>query len=211
MPAAVFFMPISHWTRGKNMSKKSEPTYAQQFKSVFQSLCQRHGNRKVWDDFILMFACTISNAVYKITFGQRIEMYMRVCKEYSSDELDMMTQLCGFTILALEENQEQDFLGDLFTSMNLFNARKGQIFTPYPIAKLMATLTNGNLSEQIKEKGFVSVNDPACGAGVMLIAFANVARKQGVNYQRDIVFVAQDIDFTVALMCYVQLALIGCV
>lgn len=44
----------------------------------------------------------------------------------------------------------------------------------------------------------------------MLIAFVNVARAQGVDYQRDIIFVAQDIDFKVAMMCYVQLSLLGC-
>jgi type I restriction-modification system DNA methylase subunit len=112
--------------------------------------------------------------------------------------------------LALEENPEQDFLGELFTVLNLFNARKGQVFTPYPIAKLMALSSCGNLAALIAEKGFISVNDPCCGAGALLIAFANAAREQGINYQRDIVFVAQDIDFTVAMMAYIQMALLGC-
>jgi hypothetical protein len=112
--------------------------------------------------------------------------------------------------LALEENPDQDFLGELFTILNLFNARKGQIFTPYPIAKLMALSPCGNLAALIAEKGFISVNDPCCGAGVMLIAFANVAREQGMNYQHDIIFVGQDIDFTVVMMGYIQLSLLGC-
>lgn len=44
----------------------------------------------------------------------------------------------------------------------------------------------------------------------MLIAFANVAREHKLNYQRDVLFVAQDIDQTAALMCYIQLSLLGC-
>jgi hypothetical protein len=54
------------------------------------------------------------------------------------------------------------------------------------------------------------VNDSCCGAGALLIAFANEAKRQGINYQQSIEFVAQDIDFTAAMMCYIQLSLIGC-
>jgi hypothetical protein len=192
------------------MPAKPELTYAQQFLDVFKGLCQRHGRQKVWGDFILMSACGISNAVDKAHFEQREGMYMQAARSYTADELDKITQLFGFTVLALEENSEQDFLGGLFTVLNLFDARKGQVFTPYPIAKLMALSSCGNLTEQIKEKGVISVNDCCCGSGGLLIAFANAARAQGVNYQRDIVFVAQDIDFTVAMACYIQLALLGC-
>ena len=63
---------------------------------------------------------------------------------------------------------------------------------------------------QIEKKGHISVNDPACGAGAMLIAFANVAKKHGINYQKQVLFIAQDIDRTAAMMCYIQLSLLGC-
>ena len=53
-------------------------------------------------------------------------------------------------------------------------------------------------------------SDPACGAGALLIAFANSARAHGVNYQEKVLFVAQDIDATAAKMCYIQLTLLGC-
>ena len=47
----------------------------------------------------------------------------------------------------------------------------------------------------------------------MLIAAANKARilleQAGMNHQNHIFIVAQDIDKTVALMCYVQLSLLG--
>lgn len=43
-----------------------------------------------------------------------------------------------------------------------------------------------------------------------MIAFANEARKAGIDFQRRVIFVAQDIDYTAALMCYIQLSLLGC-
>ena len=54
------------------------------------------------------------------------------------------------------------------------------------------------------------MSDPACGAGAMLIAFANVSREQGINFQQKVLFVAQDIDVTATRMCYLQLAVLGC-
>lgn len=64
--------------------------------------------------------------------------------------------------------------------------------------------------EELKKKGYITVSDPACGAGAMLIAFANMARAHGINYQKEVLFFGQDIDLTAALMCYVQLSIWGC-
>ena len=44
----------------------------------------------------------------------------------------------------------------------------------------------------------------------MLIAFANTAREHKLNYQEKVLFMAQDIDQTAVLMCYIQLSLLGC-
>jgi len=74
----------------------------------------------------------------------------------------------------------------------------------------MASISAGDLKAEIDKRGYISVNDPCCGAGALLIAFANEAKRQGINYQQCIEFVAQDIDFTVAMMCYIQLSLLGC-
>ena len=49
-----------------------------------------------------------------------------------------------------------------------------------------------------------------CGAGALLVSFANVCKRHDINYQQKVMFVAQDIDYTVGLMCYIQLSLMGC-
>lgn len=41
------------------------------------------------------------------------------------------------------------------------------------------------------------------------MAFANECRKKGINYQTDVLFVAQDIDYIVGMMCYLQMSLLG--
>ena len=66
------------------------------------------------------------------------------------------------------------------------------------------------LKSELETKGWISVSDPACGAGALLIAFANECLSQHINYQTTVLFVAQDIDFLAGCMCYIQLSLLGC-
>lgn len=70
--------------------------------------------------------------------------------------------------------------------------------------------SNNDVEDKLDEKGYITVNDPACGAGALLIAFANVCRQHKINFQEKVLFIAQDIDLTAALMCYIQLSLLGC-
>ena len=123
-----------------------------------------------------------------------------------------MAQLLAVTILALKENPEQDFLGSMYHRLNLHQEQKGQFFTPYHVSHLMAELQfdNDSIQKHLSEKGYISVNDPTCGAGALLIAFANVAKKKGLNIQNEVLIVAQDIDAIAAMMCYIQLAILEC-
>lgn len=57
---------------------------------------------------------------------------------------------------------------------------------------------------------WISVNDPACGAGATLIAAANIFHRKKINYQTQVLFTANDVDRVVAQMCYIQLSLLGC-
>ena len=56
-------------------------------------------------------------------------------------------------------------------------------------------------------------SDCCCGGGATLIAGVNTAKrllgKEGLNFQNHVLVSAQDIDETVALMCYIQLSLLG--
>lgn len=117
-----------------------------------------------------------------------------------------------FEVVAeMERNPDQDFLGELFMALELGNEWKGQFFTPYDVCRAMSAITYGkDVPERIQSQGWVSVNDPACGAGALLIAFANECRRKDINFQTSVLFVAQDIDFLAGCMCYIQLSLLGC-
>lgn len=183
-----------------------ETTQQKEIYSRFRYLADRYSSWQVWADFITMSACSLSLADRE----QHMAEYASIAKRYQPEELQRLCEMFGLTVDALEENPNQDFLGDLFMRFDLGNTWKGQFFTPYSLCKAMARMSAGDLKAQVAEKHWVHSHDPACGAGATLIAFANECKDQGVNYQTSALFIAQDIDRTAALMCYVQLSLLGC-
>ena len=176
-------------------------------------LSDRHSKWEVWQDFIILSAISISNAVGGPHADEREREYLSRARRYSEKEMDVFARMLAETVYEMERNPDQDFLGELFMALDLGNQWKGQFFTPYSICRAMAAMTYGkDLKDRIEQNRWVSVNDPACGAGALLIAFANECRRPGndINYQTSILFVAQDIDFLAGMMCYIQLSLLGC-
>lgn len=176
---------------------------------IFEGLTYRHSRWTVWSDFVLMAACTLSMLDVEHR-EERVEMYNNAAKKYNAAELEKLRDIFEAVIQAIEENPDQDFLGELFMALELSNEARGQFFTPYSVYAMMAKMQCGDIAEKVEAKGYLSVNDPAVGAGALLIAFANECRAQGVNYQEHILFVGQDIDYVAAMMCYIQISLLGC-
>lgn len=177
---------------------------------LFDSLQGSHNMWQLWSDFVVMMACSISNAVDHSHREEREKTYLSIASGYTEKELGAFRQIYDLLVDAFEENADQDLLGELYMALGLGNDKKGQFFTPYDVCRCMAEMNWGNASDQIEENGWISANDPAVGAGALLIAFANTFRRHNVNYQQSVLFVAQEIDFTTACMCYIQLSLLGC-
>ena len=177
----------------------------------FLSICETKSPWAVWSDFIQLIACTLSNGLGSSVpfYMERENLYLKVISNYNKEQSAIFPELFAQLVLALEENPEQDFLGDAFMALGLGSNWKGQFFTPYHISKAMAEMMLSGMEKNIEEMGWISINDPACGAGSMLIAARNCLNGKGFGSDCAL-FVAQDIDRTVALMCFIQLSLLGC-
>lgn len=184
-----------------------------EFLKTFRTLTNRWRSWDIWADFITLVACTISNSVDKLHFEEREKTYLRIINKYNKEERELFPKLFAYVVVALEENPEQDFLGDIYTELGLNSKEHRQIFTPYHICHFMCEITFGDLAKEVDEKGVVEIHDCCCGAGATLIAAANVAKakleKTGLNYQNHILVTGQDIDQLVTMMCYIQLSLLG--
>lgn len=183
-----------------------------ELEKLYNKLCGRYSRYEVWQDMVWMVATAISNSVDNRYFDQREANYMRIVQKYSEDEIKVFPEFFTHIVLGMEESPDCDFLGELYMNLELGNKHAGQFFTPYDVCRVMAevTINEDLLKSQIEKHGWISVNDCACGAGATLVAAANILRSKGLNYQQQALFVAQDVDATVALMCYIQLSLLGC-
>ena len=162
---------------------KKTTDYQKEFLEVFKKLSYCRSSWDVWKDFLDMGCISMSNSVPALYREDREKEYLSIIGRYKKEEQELFPELFGYFVLALSENPAQDFLGEMYHKLGL---------------------------AELAEKGYLSVSDPACGAGAMLIAFANVSREQGINFQQKVLFVAQDIDVTATRMCYLQLAVLGC-
>lgn len=192
--------------------RKSE--YYQEFRSKFQQLLSpRSRPIDIWRDFIVMSACAMSNTVDKSHYDEREKRYLETINKYEKSQQHIFPELYADVVMALDENPEQDFLGRMFMDLHLDYEELKQIFTPYHVCQLMADVTMGDLVQQVEEQGYVSINDCCCGAGANLIAAINSARHMledaGLNFQNHILVIGQDIEELVALMCYIQISLLG--
>lgn len=184
---------------------------SKEFLKLFNQLTYSRSAWQVWEDLVTVMACSICNAVdrRKEPFERRERQYEMSIKNLGG--VDIPVQMFGIVTMALEENPNQDFLGQLYMNLNLGSHWHGQFFTPYNISECMAKMTIGEeCRKEIEEKGYISVNDPCVGAGAMLIAAAQAFRECKINYQTSVLFIGQDIDPVVAKMAYIQLSLLGC-
>lgn len=182
--------------------------HQKEFVRLLQLNSQRHRPHTIFADFCEMSALAISNSVDRRQFEAREARYLEIVKRYERDEVQRFPAMHACIVNSLELGMN-DCLGQLFMSLELGNHWKGQYFTPYSVASLMAQLILPADQAAIDAAGgFVTLNEPAVGAGGMVIAAAEAMRLNGINYQRHLHVVAQDVDTTAVHMAYIQLSLL---
>ena len=183
------------------------------FIKALEKLSYRYSTWKVWTDFIELTAISISNA-RELRNDMRLareNQYQNLFDMYTTEEQALFIDMFACLMESYMGNPAQDFLGSLYMGLDFGNGWKGQFFTPWHVAEMMAKMNFSSDTEaELTEKGYVSVCDPTCGSGVMLLAFANAFKTvTGKDFTDKVLFVGQDLDPVVAKMCYIQLSLIG--
>lgn len=104
----------------------------------------------------------------------------------------------------------EDVLGPVYQILDGTDRGRGQCFTPMEVARLTARLSIGDHEKSMYEKSRVDLNDPACGSGVLGLAFAEtVQRLHGDDILRKVTFWGQDIDPACVLMTSIQYRMTG--
>lgn len=149
-------------------------------------------------------------------FTGDMEAHARYEKEYAetvtrrAGYCDAPVTVAGRMLAQVSEALElerRDFLGYCMEELAATNKYLGQFFTPKDVARLMARTTMGD-RPVASEDGLVTVYEPACGCGVIMLECMGILEEAGVA-QRDVWVECEDVDLCAASCCYLQLALTG--
>ena len=174
-----------------------------------ESIAGKYSAYEVFSDWIRCCALAISNNTMPMQLQGKIwedreKAYMDTISRYTTQEAGLFPEMLALLAMVLEKNME-DVLGDIYMSSGMGSKAAGQFFTPYHLSELCAELT----ALEPDESGIYRVSEPSCGGGGMIIAMAKALKNRGVNYQRKMQVVAQDLDWKGVYMCYLQLSLLG--
>lgn len=176
------------------------------FLSLFSQTARYHRRHQVFEDFI---SCSVIALENRLQFCEKREQkYLRIVSRYEKPDVENMAHLLAHVVSGLED-APGDFLGRIFMQLDMGDKYRGQFFTPWSIARMMAQLQLGNIEKQLEHKPFITLWEPACGSGCMVLAYANVMMEAGYPPYQHMWFSATDIDPLAAGMAYIQLSLSG--
>ncbi|MFY0481460.1 N-6 DNA methylase [Flavobacterium sp. PLA-1-15] len=160
------------------LKTRDVPQALKEFNALFYAL-DKHHLSTVFDDLLTMIICAMGR-------GTAESLYFETIKRYDRKELDIFCRLFAELVSiyrqGTKENGICDPLGDYYECLasNYKKSNFGQFFTPFPICKLIAGLTN-------TEKDFgLKINEPCSGSGRMVLAMNQIAKG---NY-----YICEDLD-----------------
>ncbi len=177
-------------------------------KEIIKILNDLSGSRSLYEvfcDWVKLMALSMQNTSRLFrneVWKKREEDYIKTIKPYGQNGQKFAEMAA---LLAMAMYEPQDYLGDIYMESGCGNKNTGQFFTPFSVSCMCAQMSLAGYDGSEK----ISLNEPSCGGGGMIIAAARVLKDRGINYQRCMDVVAQDLDWKAVYMCYVQLSLLG--
>lgn len=159
---------------------------------------------KVWSDIMTMFSIALENAL--LQSEEKEQQYLKIASKYEKQRLHTICQLPALIIQMLDE-RPYDVLGQLYMELEIGNKNSGQFFTPPELSQAIAQLNSPDLAETLCQYEFISLQEPACGSGGMILAFIELIIKAGFDPAQKIWVHATDVDPVVSRMCHIQLSL----
>lgn len=162
-------------------------------------------------------AISVSNRFDIMQAAEREKRYLQIIKKYDSNMQQLMAEIFAKIFVLLSQQIEpsvgfNDYLGELYMRSETSNSKAGQFFTPYCISKMCAETTiNAEMIKEYKEQDkILTIQEPACGAGGMIIAVADVLHnKYDFNIAHNLLVECSDVDSRCVHMSYLQLGLAG--
>ena len=177
---------------------------------IIEKMSGKYPPYSIFTDWVKCAALTIQGACYPFhdeLWHAREKEFTETIGKYSEDEIDCFSRMLSLLTETMEDEMS-DVLGDIYMKSGMGSKSTGQFFTPFHISELCA---RASLQDSITsfDGKMVQINEPSCGGGGMIIAAAKVLRDAGINYQRYMDVIAQDLDWNGVYMTYLQCSLYG--
>ena len=186
---------------------------SKEFVKTLNSISQSRSKGNVFSAWLEIAAITLHQLPYHScdcpkdeTFETLEATYLDRIKEYSRDEVAALTKMFSLTLMA-HGQEAGDFLGAIASEQELLNTSSGsQFFTPYHLCRAIAKMTLHDAQTIYEEKGLITVSEPACGGGAMVIACAEELKEQGLDPRSCVQFDCIDVSRDAFNMTYIQLS-----
>lgn len=169
-------------------------------------------------DFFELSAISIRNAVDLTKREEYEQRYRNTANKYSKEQLEIFATCLGLFMGEINEaihgnGEFRDFAGEIYMDSGTSNGKAGQFFTPYNVSHLMAesTLNRDEVESKFSEdpEHVLTLYEPTCGAGGLIVASIDVLNRMGVNYAWNVFVDCGDIDPRCLHMTYLTLSLLG--
>lgn len=175
------------------------------FRKELRSVSQSYSESDIFKDACRIFAISLRSPLILDPEKKKVieDEYKTYVEKYGKTGMEHICKAFVILVDSLEKHRG-DFLGHILEELNATNKSFSQYFTPDHISRLMADIVMGNP----EPNKIVTICDPACGAGSLLIEAAESFIAKG-GRQGDILLSAQDIDFNAFNIAFVQFSLLG--
>lgn len=173
----------------------------------------------VISDFFEISAISVRNNVdYGKERDSYEQRYFALIKKYRKEDLAVFVEALGVFMGWIQKAMDgavpfRDFAGEIYMDSGTSSGKAGQFFTPYHVSRLMAecNFDKDKLKAEIAADPdhVVTIYEPTCGAGGLIVAAIDVLKDAGINYSWNAFVDCGDIDARCVHMTYLTLSLLG--
>lgn len=183
--------------------------YKKEIADTIQGISGKYNPYQIFRDWCEMYAISIQNSCvlrHDAIWQHREDVYNSLWNKYDENEHDAFAKMTWLYAIALQ-NEIGDILGEIFMESGAGSASAGQFFTPFHVSEMVAKI--GASDKNILKEKKIHMTEPSIGSGGMVIATAKYLKERGINYQKKLKVVGQDLDWLAVYMSYIQLSLLG--
>ena len=144
-------------------------------------------------------------------YKAREQEYLVTISKYASDGNDARLLSIMMGKLACYINMDiKDYLGKLYMD-TIPQTKLGQFFTPFHISYLTCktSVSDEELVKEIEDKGKITLYEPSCGSGGMILAFCKRLKELGYDPSEILEVYACDLDINSVYMTFIQLSMLN--